>query len=256
MASVSLPPRTYKEWFQANHICSQTDPEKILAICSEMETQLGQNGIEGDKGELGALVAKILNFTHDEDEDDHRIKKVNLGSEQDFATAYRYLETRFVKLSNQEIELTLYLRKGVPEVKQNPNYSAILLKSLHLESKINEIRLIKRELSVMFDKLQFVSYNRIFQSAANVFIFAPFQKVSSIFKTKKIETLALASFVAIAGYSVMTNTNTSFLVKATVPLFFMYIGHLFSKTYHNLNTQPLQPQTVSFTMSPPSSPRR
>ncbi|NGX48469.1 MAG: hypothetical protein K940chlam5_00054 [Candidatus Anoxychlamydiales bacterium] len=246
MASVTLPPRTYREWFQAYYILPNRGPQKISTLCTEMETELGQVGVERDIGELGTFLAKFV-ATSNGMEGPFTIAE---GKHQDFANLYRDFEKRFSKLELQERKLNLYLGKNEDA---DPN---ILNKLGFLTNKMDAMRKTRAEFLVIFNKLNFVPYNRIFQSAANVFIFTPLQKVSSIFKTKKIETLALASFVAIAGYSVMTNTNTSFLVKATVPLFFMYIGHLFSKTYYNLNTQPIEPQTVSFTISPPSSPRR
>jgi len=258
MASVSLPlsnlpPRTIYEWLQVNHILSLPASSDILKICNDMETQLGYKNIEGSKGEVGSIIEKILNLTFKElDPEDRSIitTKIQNGSEQEFATTYRDLENRINKLQNQEKTVNFYLRNGVPSVKLDPNYKTMSEKITYLSGRIGEIRTIKNHLSIMFDTIQFVPYNRIFQSATNVFIIAPFKKASELFKTKKIETLALASFATLAGYSVVTNTNASFLIKSTAPLFFMYIGHLFSKTYYNLTKEPSKPQTFQITMSP------
>ncbi|NGX52155.1 MAG: hypothetical protein KR126chlam5_00450 [Candidatus Anoxychlamydiales bacterium] len=246
MASVSLPPRTPKEWFQAYFILPNKGLQEISATCVEMEKELGQVGVERDIGEFGSFLAKFV-ATSNGIEGPFTIAE---AKHQDFANLYRELEKRFSKLELQERDLNLYLGKN-----ENTDLN-ISNKRDFLTDKMQEMRKTRNEFLKIFNNLKFDPYNRIFQSAANIFISVPLQKISDIFKTKKNETLALASFVAITGYSVMTNTNASFLVKATVSLSLMYIGHLFSKTYYNLNAQALQPQTISFTMSPPSSPKR
>ncbi|HEU64312.1 MAG: hypothetical protein KR126chlam4_00326 [Candidatus Anoxychlamydiales bacterium] len=248
MTSVSLPPRTWIEWFQAYYILPKTNPQKIKDLCTEMEKELGQVAVERDIGELGALLAQFATISYSDDDDG--TFHISDGKHQEYANLYREFEKRFSKLEKQESELNLYLGK-------NENADAdIINKRDFLTIKMDETRRVRSELLANFNKLDFTPYNRIFLSAAYVFIIAPTQKISSIFKTRKIETLALGSFAAIAGYSVMTNTNTSFLVKATVPLFFMYIGHLLSKTYYKLNEQPAQSQTFSITTTtPPGSPR-
>jgi len=247
MASVSLPPRGIREWFQAYYILPNTDNEKILRLIDEMQKELGYVDVDRDVGEIGSLIAKFATITgRNVDGSDYIIEAKHQG----FANLYRELEKRVSHLEDLEKKLNQYLGK-------NEKIENIILDKKNLiANKMQHIRKTRDDLLTLFRTLNFAPYNRIFQSAFKVFIFAPLQHISSILKTKKIETLALTAFGAVASYSIISHTHTSFLINTSVPIFFMYIGHVLSKTYYRLNEQPSSPQTFSFTISPPGSPAR
>ncbi|NGX35056.1 MAG: hypothetical protein K1060chlam1_01424 [Candidatus Anoxychlamydiales bacterium] len=246
--AVSLSPRGPKEWVQAYSLWPKTDPQKILNLCDEMEVELGQVNAAEDQGGLGSLIAKFANYSYgDEDETFH----IRDGKHQEFANAYRELETRLSKLEKLEEELNLYLGKS--EI-SNPT---VVNKRNLLATKMANARKTRDALLNLYTKLNFVPYNKVFQSATNIFISVPLKKMSSYFKIQKIETLALGAFALIAGYSIMTNTNPSFLMTLVRPGFFMLIGGIFHKIYYKKSNElPAQQQTISFTMTPPGSPVR
>lgn len=258
MAAVSLPPRK-REFLETYQFTTGKTAEDISAICKEMETEVGACNDPADNGAIEPLRLSIERlYEVYEDEDDPRNGRcfIKDGKHQEFANLFRKFEDRLKSLAEQEEQVNFYLGKSTN--KNTATDQEIQQKHTYLFMRMIAIRKEYGKFLYLFHSLTFKPHNGMYLAAIKAFA-SRFDWIGSCLKTTRIQTLVLGSFVLIAGYSIFTNTNTSLFVKAGPPLFFGAIGWISHKIFHkNLIEQPLQPQTLSITMSPspPGSPLR
>ncbi len=247
----SLPPRS-GEWAAAYNLISDTTPDSILEICHAMEEEIGRHDNLEDRGAINHLV-NLMDNLYDEytDEQDPRHGKIFIKEykQQEFADLYRQFEKRLKSLEELEQKIIFYLEKSINKT----TAADIQIQDIwpYLLNKMNDLRHQRAKFLYLFQSITFTPYNRIYRDGLNVLL-SKIRCLGHYLNTTPKQTLALSSFVVITGYSIYTNTHTSFLVKAIPALFFMYVGYIFANIIKSKETA--EPPTFSFTISPANSP--